>query len=179
MTAIVVSPLSRIAEMAVRHGSREMISLLAKGQDFHRPAVISATRHLLLGLNDITFAGTADLVAPQEAHVEAIVNFARAWDRSAPLLIHCWMGVSRSPAAAVIAALAIEPDQDDAELAARLRQASRYATPNARLIEIGDSVLGRGGRLKSAIAGIGRGADTDGNMPFVLPLAPAGYIACG
>lgn len=36
MTAIVVSPLQRIAEMAVRHGCREMLSLLAKGQNFHR-----------------------------------------------------------------------------------------------------------------------------------------------
>ncbi len=179
MTAIIVSPLSRIAEMAVRHGSREMISLLAKGQDFHRPAVISATRHLLLGVNDINFAGTADLIAPQEVHVEAIVRFAREWDRNAPLLIHCWMGISRSPAAAVIAALAIDPDQDDAELAARLRKASRYVTPNARLIEIGDTLLGRGGRLKAAISAIGRGADADGNIPFVLPLTPAEQAAAG
>ena len=38
MPVIVVSPLSRIAEMAVRHRAREMISLMAKEQAFHRPA---------------------------------------------------------------------------------------------------------------------------------------------
>ncbi|SMD07601.1 tyrosine phosphatase family protein [Rhizobium sp. RU36D] len=173
MTAIVVSPLARIAEMAVRHKAREMISLLAEKQDFHRPAVIEAQRHLILGVNDIAFAGTGNLIAPQEVHVAAIIDFACAWDRSAPLLIHCWMGVSRSPAAALIASLAIHPDDDDFALAARLRQASPFATPNTRLVEIGDSLLSRNGRLIAAVKGIGRGADADGNAPFVLPLAGA------
>ena len=170
MTAIVVAPLARIAEMAVRHKAREMISLLAANQDFHRPAVINAERHLKLGMNDITFAGTGDLIAPQEAHVSEIIAFAQAWDRTQPLLVHCWMGVSRSPAAAVIASLAIAPEDDDEALANRLRQASPFATPNSRLIEIGDRMLGRNGRLIAAIKAIGRGADTDGNQPFVLPL---------
>lgn len=170
MTAIVVAPLARIAEMAVRHKAREMISLLAANQDFHRPAVINAARHLKLGMNDITFAGTGDLIAPQEAHVSEIITFAQAWDRTQPLLVHCWMGVSRSPAAAVIASLAIAPEDDDEALANRLRQASPFATPNSRLIEIGDRMLGRNGRLIAAIKAIGRGADTDGNQPFVLPL---------
>ncbi|PZM17004.1 tyrosine phosphatase family protein [Rhizobium tubonense] len=168
MTAIIVSPLARIAEMAVRHRSREMISLIAKEQAFHRPAVISAERHLLLGMNDISFASTGGLVAPQEAHVQAIIDFAKDWDRSAPLLIHCWMGVSRSPAAALIAALAVHPEEDDMTLVRRLRSASPYATPNARLIQIGDEMLQRRGRLVDAIRSIGRGADADGNMPFVL-----------
>lgn len=170
MRAIVVSPLSRIAEMAVRHGAREMVSLLAEKQAFHRPAVIASDRHLVLGVNDITFAGSDGLVAPQESHVEKIIEFALAWDQSAPLLIHCWMGVSRSPAAALIAALALVPDADDEVVARRLRQASPFATPNARLIEIGDRVLGRNGRLVAAVRGIGRGADANGNAPFVLPL---------
>lgn len=170
MTAIIVSPLSRIAEMAVRHRACEMISLMAEKQDFHRPAVIRAERHLRIGVNDITFAGTGDLIAPQVAHVEAIIAFARKWDRTAPLLIHCWMGVSRSPAAALIASLALHPGDDDMALARRLRAASPFATPNARLIEIGDDVLGRGGRLVDAVKAIGRGADANGDTPFVLPL---------
>jgi predicted protein tyrosine phosphatase len=170
MTVIVVSPLARIAEMAVRHGASEMISLMAKEQAFHRPAVIKANRHLLLGMNDISFAGTGDLVAPQETHVRDIIDFARSWDRTAPLLIHCWMGVSRSPAAALIAALAVHPEEDDMVLVRRLRSASRYVTPNTRLIMIADEVLGRKGRLVDAVKAIGRGADANGNAPFVLPL---------
>jgi len=173
MNAIVVSPLGRIAEMAVRHGAREMISLMAEQHTFHRPAVIAANRHLLLGMNDISFAGNDKLVAPQEAHVLQIVEFARRWDRSAPLLIHCWMGVSRSPAAALIAALAVDPDVDDIVLVGRLRLASPQATPNTRLIAFGDELLGRQGRLVAAVKAAGRGADSDGNVPFVLHLEVA------
>jgi predicted protein tyrosine phosphatase len=172
MPQIIVSPLSRIAEMAVRHRCREMVSLLAKDQNFHRPAVIDATRHLLLGVNDISFGGNDGLVAPQESHVTQIIGFARQWDQSAPLLIHCWMGISRSPAAAVIAALAVQPDQDETELARRLRTASAYVTPNSRLIEIGDHLLSRSGRLVAAVRAIGRGADADGNVPFVFSPLP-------
>lgn len=170
MSAIVVAPLARIAEMAVRHKASEMISLLAANQDFHRPAVICAERHLKLGMNDITFAGTGDLIAPQEVHVKEIIEFARSWDQSAPLIVHCWMGVSRSPAAAMIASLAVHPEDDDDALARRLREASPYATPNMRLVEIGDAMLGREGRFARAVKTLGRGADTDGNQPFVLPL---------
>lgn len=170
MSVIVVSPLARIAEMAVRHKAREMISLLAANQDFHRPAVIQAERHLKLSMNDISFAGTGDLIAPQEAHVAEIIGFAKAWDQAQPLVVHCWMGVSRSPAAAMIASLAVAPEDDDDALAKRLREASPFATPNMRLVEIGDEMLGRGGRFVKAVKGLGRGADADGNTPFVLPL---------
>ena len=170
MSLIVVSPLSRIAEMAVRHKAREMISLLAANQDFHRPAEIQAARHLKLSLNDNSSAGTGDLIAPQEMHVAEIITFARAWDQASPLVVHCWMGVSRSPAAAMIASLAVAPDDDEDALARRLREASPFATPNMRLVEIGDTLLGRGGRFVKAVKAIGRGADADGNTPFTLPL---------
>ncbi len=173
MTKIVVAPLSRIAEMAVRHGAREMISLMAKEQLFHRPAVIKAERHLLLTMNDIAFKGTGGLVAPDETHVREIIDFATSWDQSAPLLIHCWMGVSRSPAAALVAALALEPEQSEADLTRRLREASPFASPNLRIVEIGDRQLDRKGRLIEAVRAIGRGADADGNAPFVLPLQVA------
>ncbi|MBP1843691.1 putative protein tyrosine phosphatase [Rhizobium petrolearium] len=172
MTGIVVCPLASIAEMAVRHRAREMVSLIAESQDFHRPGVISANRHLKLAMNDIGFAGTGDLVAPSETHVKSLIGFVRDWDQSAPIIIHCWMGVSRSPAAAVIATLSLHPEEDDFALAARLREAAPHATPNSRLIEIGDRMLNRGGRLIAAIKGIGRGAETDGRASFVLAPRP-------
>lgn len=170
MTGIIVGPLEKIAELAVRHRATEMVSLIAEGQDFHRPAVIRAERHLKLKMNDIAFAGTGDLIAPAEEHVMQLIDFAKGWDRSAPLLVHCWMGVSRSPAAAVIASLAVDPEQDDFDLAKRLRQVAPHATPNTRLIEFGDRVLKRNGQLIAAIKSIGRGAETDGRASFVLPL---------
>lgn len=167
MPIIAVSPLSRIAEIAVKMKAREMISLLAENQHFHRPGVIDATRHLRLGVNDVANPARG-LVHPQEEHVAAVIDFARGWDQSAPLLIHCWYGVSRSPAAALIAALAVKPELDDATLAHDLRTASPQASPNTRLIEIADGMLGRDGRLVEAVRAIGRGAEFVGEKPFVF-----------
>jgi predicted protein tyrosine phosphatase len=172
MSTIVVAPLGKIAELAVRHRCHEMLSLVAPKQGFHRPAVIAAARHLIVGVNDIAFSGTGKLVAPNDEHVSAIIDFASGWDQQAPLLVHCMMGVSRSPAAALIAALAVAPDQDEHELAQRLRRASVQATPNARLIEIGDHMLFRSGRLIAAVKAIGRGADYVGDSPFAFSATP-------
>jgi predicted protein tyrosine phosphatase len=169
MSHIVVSPLVKLAETAVRSKAGCMISLLGLGHDFHRPAVIPAERHLILGVNDVT-AALEGLIAPAEAHVQAVIDFARTWDRAEPMLIHCWMGISRSPAAALIAALALEPDQDDNRLARRLRAASPSVTPNARLVELGDAMLRRGGRLVAAVKAIGRGADAYEGAPFILTI---------
>ncbi|WP_420410031.1 tyrosine phosphatase family protein [Hoeflea sp.] len=169
MSYLVVCRLNQIAETAVLHGAREMISLMAQGQDFHRPAVIEAERHLNLGVNDIS-GETEGLIAPAHTHVERIIDFAGSWNRSAPLVIHCWFGISRSPAAALITALALEPDQDEDELAARLRDASPFATPNPRLIAIGDEILCRNGRLVRAVQRIGRGAETGQGERFCLGL---------
>jgi predicted protein tyrosine phosphatase len=168
MPRIIVSPLKSIGEMAARHGAREMITLIAEDHNFHRPGIIDPVRHLNVTVNDIAFSGKEGLIAPRESHVADIANFARAWDRSSPLLIHCWMGVSRSPAAALIAALAADPGLDDAELATKLRRASPHATPNTRLVALGDVYLGRSGRLVAAVKSIGRGADYAGDAPFVL-----------
>jgi predicted protein tyrosine phosphatase len=168
VSTIVVCPLASIAETAVRHGAKEMVSLIAEKQDFHRPGVIRAERHLKLAMNDIGFAGTGGLIAPSEAHVAQLIEFVHGWDQSAPLVVHCWMGVSRSPAAAVIAILALHPEEDDAGLAQRLRKVAPHATPNTRLIEIGDRMLQRDGRLSAAMKAIGRGAETDGRASFSI-----------
>lgn len=167
MPAIAVSSLSRLAETAVKTKAREMISLLAENQHFHRPGVIDPARHLKLGVNDVANPARG-LVHPQEDHVAAIIDFARGWDQAAPLLVHCWYGVSRSPAAALIAALSVRPDLDDDVIVAALREASPQASPNVRIIEIGDALLGRQGRLAAAVRAIGRGADFAGEKPFLL-----------
>ncbi len=170
MSKIIVCPLASIAETAVRHGATHLVSLIAEKQEFHRPGLISLERHLKLAMNDIAFAGTGDLVAPSAAHVERLIEFVRDWDGQTPMVVHCWMGVSRSPAAALISVLAVHPEEDDAALAKRLRKAAPHATPNPRLIELGDKILGRNGRLIAAVKAIGRGAETDGRASFVLPL---------
>ncbi|MDG2048188.1 MAG: tyrosine phosphatase family protein [Halioglobus sp.] len=167
MTYIIVSPLKNIGDAAKIHGPHEMISLMGPIQNFDRPDIIRQDRHLIVRINDINVE-MQGLVYPEESHVSNIIEFARSWDQKKPLLIHCWFGISRSPAAALISALANRPDQDDFELAYRLREASACATPNQRIIEIGDTLLGRNGRLCRAVNAIGRGKEASQGIPFTL-----------
>ncbi|WP_306118709.1 MULTISPECIES: tyrosine phosphatase family protein [unclassified Roseitalea] len=169
MSYLVVCSLARLAETARRHRPGHMLTVLSQGTAVDRPAGIAPDRHLHLSFNDIA-AAAPGLVSPAEAHMRAIVDFARRWDRAAPLLIHCFAGVSRSTASAYVIAAALDPAREEAELARELRLRSPTATPNRRLVALGDAMLGRQGRMVAAIGAIGRGADCFEGEPFVLPL---------
>jgi predicted protein tyrosine phosphatase len=108
---------------------------------------------------------------PGAAHLERLLGFVRAWNRAEPMVIHCFAGVSRSTAAAYIAACALEPGRDEFVLAKAIRAASPTASPNSRLVALADEALGRRGRMNEAIATIGRGEVCFEGTPFTLELA--------
>lgn len=164
---IYVCPLSKVDDTVTRIGVERLISLLSAGTEMIRPVSIRAENHLLMNIHDIATEQDG-MTLPGEVHVRQLLAFARAWDRSRPLAINCWAGVSRSTASAYIIAAAFDPSRDEAELAALLRQLSPTATPNPRLIAVADQILGRNGRMVSAIAAIGRGADCFEGVPFGL-----------
>lgn len=164
---IYVSPLSKIEQTVAQVGAERLVSLLSAGTEMTRPALIRAENHLLLNMHDIA-AEQEGMTLPGEVHVRQLLDFAGAWDRSRPLAINCWAGVSRSTASAYIIAAAFDPSRDEADLATRLRRLSPTATPNPRLIAVADHILGRDGRMVTAIAAIGRGADCFEGVPFGL-----------
>ncbi|WP_274629082.1 tyrosine phosphatase family protein [Arvimicrobium flavum] len=164
---IYVTPLSKLEDTLMRSGARRLVTLLREDADFVRPVVLAPGDHLLLQMHDITEEADG-MVAPAAAHVAELLAFVRAWDRSAPLAINCYAGISRSTAAAYIVAAALAPGRDEGELARRLREASPSATPNARLIALADDMLGRRGRMVDGIRAIGRGCDAFEGTPFVL-----------
>ena len=134
------------------------------------PPGIAPDRHVSLLFHDVVpetvpFSG---LVPPAREHAEKIIDLARAWDGAAPFLIHCRFGVSRSPAAALIAAMARERERDPRALAGALRARSPSATPNAMLIAHGDAALDLDGALIGAVGAIGRGAPCMEGEVFAL-----------
>lgn len=153
-----VCPLSRLEETVSRTGAGRLVTLLSADMDMARPASIAPQDHLHLRMNDIAELRDG-LTLPGEVHVRRLLDFAREWDRATPMVIHCYAGVSRSTAAAYIVAAALNPALNEAKLAATLRWLSPSATPNSRLIEVADALLGREGRMIAAIKGVGRGAD--------------------
>ena len=91
-------------------------------------------------------------MAPAEEHVGDLLRFVRAWDRAAPLVVHCYAGISRSTAGAFMTACALNPQRDEAGIARALRDASPTAMPNIRIVSLADRMLGRDGRMVAAIA---------------------------
>jgi predicted protein tyrosine phosphatase len=164
-----VCPLSRLPQIALASGARSLVTLIDAGTPVSRPAAITAEGHLALNFSDITVE-TFGHTLPNDSHVEKLLRFVRRWDQTAPLLIHCFAGVSRSTAAAFIAACALLPHCDEAEIAWALRKNSPTATPNPRLIAIADKMLERKGRMMAAIVRIGRGAECSEALPFALEL---------
>ena len=170
MSRLHVCSLARLAETALAIQPSRLVTLLSPGGVVAtRPSMIAADRHLTVGVSDIV-AAKEGFTHPEAEHVDALHAFFRAWDRQAPLLIHCYAGVSRSTAAAYIGLCLLSPARDEAEAAAALRAASPTATPNARLIALADAALGRDGRMVAAIAAIGRGAECFEGAPFALDL---------
>ena len=162
-----VCSLPRMPSVVSNVRAQHLISLLSAGTPVERPETIHEDNHLLLSMHDIVQV-EPDMVPPGQKHVEELIAFAHRWERIKPMVVHCFAGVSRSTAAAYIIAAALAPHRDEVELAQQLRLASPSATPNARLVAIADDLLGRNGRMVSAISAIGRGADAFEGEPFAF-----------
>ena len=164
-----VTPLSRLDETLRLSGARHLLTLLTEGAVFSRPDGFAADRCLHLTMHDIPERRDG-YTAPAAEHVEALLAFARRWDRAAPLVVHCHAGISRSTAAAYAIAAMLQPDCPEDGLARELRRLSPMATPNPLIVAHADRLLDRQGRMVAAIRAIGRGADAFEGVPFVLDL---------
>lgn len=158
--SIVVCPLSRVADMVAQYKPARVISMLDPDSAFPELGPHYAERHLRLRFHDIQFPAP-NLVMPSPEHIRELIRFVTAWNGSDSILIHCRAGISRSTAAAYIAACFAHPDTHEHDLATALRRASPLARPNETIIELADQQMGRNGRMRAAIANTGR------NLPWI------------
>ncbi|MEQ1617251.1 MAG: protein-tyrosine phosphatase family protein [Terricaulis sp.] len=167
---IIVCPLSRAPEIARDRKPSHVVSLLDPGSAFPLLAGYEAERHLRVGVHDIE-AEAAGFDAVCDRRIASILDFVGGWERSAPILIHCYAGISRSTATAFITACAHHPEADEAAIARNLRASSSTASPNRRFIALADAAMGRAGRMITAIDAIGRGphwSEVGEAAPFTL-----------
>lgn len=163
-----ICSLAAAPEMAKRLKPARVVSLLSPYDSFPSFAELDQDLHLQVAVHDIT-ADIGDWQAPSQTDAERVIRFVEGWDRAAPLLIHCWAGISRSTASAFITACVHNPKTDEEEIAWAIRKASASASPNARLVGHADDVLGRGGRMTKAVAAIGRGEISEEARAFSIP----------
>ena len=127
-----VCSLARLYETVAATGARHVITLLKDTDRVQRPESIAAANHLVLGMDDIAVPMDG-YVLPCDDHVGRLIGFVRGWDRTSPLVVHCFAGISRSTAGAYVAACALNPARDEMTIARALRRASATATPNTRI----------------------------------------------
>ena len=165
-----VCSLARLHTTLEETRAQHVVTLLKQIDLVARPLPIPAGNHLHIGVDDI--AEPADgYIHPGDEHVARLIDFVQKWERVAPLVVHCYAGISRSTAAAFIAACALAPARDEAGIAGAIRAASPTACPNRLLVALADRQLGRHGRMVEALERIGPGVFASEGVPFRLVLA--------
>jgi len=164
-----VCSLARLHDTVETTGAGHVVTLLKDTDRVARPPTIAEANHLILGMDDIA-EPMEGYIIPCDEHVSRLLQFVRGWDRARPMVVHCYAGISRSTASAFVAACALNPARDEHAIAQVIRQTSRTASPNARIVAIADRLLGRDGRMIAAIDAIGRGEMALEGIPFRLDL---------
>ena len=164
-----VCSLARLHDTVVDTRARHVVTLIKDISLVRRPDSIAAENHLLLDMDDIVQVMDG-YVHPTEEHVEKLIDFVTRWDRSAPIVVHCFAGISRSTAGAFITACALNPARDETTIAKCIRDSSPTAIPNMRLVTLADKILGREGRMVKAVQAIGPGVSAYEGIQFRLDL---------
>ena len=168
--SIIVSPLSFVETVCETRRPSRLISLLDPGHVVPTPKGLGADAHLRIGVHDICEEAEG-LICPDETVVEQAVAFGRDWTGEAPILVHCWAGVSRSTASAFTLACERNPEADERTIAAEIRRRSAHANPNRRMVALADDLLRRRGRMVDAVEAMGRGELARESRPFEITAA--------
>ena len=164
-----VCSLARLHDTVAETRATHIVTLLRLIDRVERPKTIVESNHLILGMDDIMMP-MEGYIHPGEDHVHDLIRFVQRWDRRAPLVMHCYAGISRSTAGAFISACALNPGRDEAAIVRAIRKSSATAAPNTMLVGHADRILGRRGRMVAAVEALGPGLPAQEGEPFRLDL---------
>ena len=162
-----VCALAHIVDVVEATGASHLVSAINADLLPETPASIAVERHLKLDMHDIVEV-LPGAWPPSAMHVEELIDFVHEWDRTAPMLIHCFAGISRSTAAAYIAMCALNPRTPEEAIARALRRSSDTAIPNRRFVALADDLLRREGRMVAALRSMGRNRAALECVPFSI-----------
>lgn len=165
---ITVSSLDQIDYVVATDQPSHMITLIDPATHVSTPHVIDRKKHLRIDCHDIP-APRDNLIHPTEEHVRTVIDFLGQWEMEAPMLIHCFMGISRSSAAAYIA-LCLHNEGREMEAAYHLRSEGAHAQPNPLIIAHADRILARDGQMIAAVEKIGAADLSTMGMPFTVSM---------
>ena len=164
-----VCSLAALPDTVKATGASHVLTVMANVDQVQRPESVLPANHLKISMDDIT-EQMDGFVVPSDSHIEQVLNFVRGWDRSAPLVVHCYAGISRSTASAFAAVCMLNPHRDEISIARQIRAASPIASPNRLIVSLADRALGRDGRMLRALDEMGPGNMMIEGRPFRLDL---------
>ena len=164
-----VCSLAALPDTVKATGASHVLTVMANVDQVQRPASVLEANHLKVSMDDI-IEHVDGFMAPSDAHIEKVLAFVRGWDRRAPMVVHCYAGISRSTASAFAAACMLNPHRDEIAIARQIRAASPIASPNRLIVGLADKALGRGGRMLHALDEMGPGSMMVEGRPFHLDL---------
>src|ERR1044071_2988136 len=164
-----VCSLAALPDTVRTTGASHVLTVMANVEQVQRPVSVLPANHLKVSMDDIT-EQMEGFVAPCEAHVEQVLAFVRGWDRAAPMVVHCYAGISRSTASAFAAACLLNPHRDEIAIARQIRAASPIASPNRFTVGRAGKALGREGRMLRAVDEMGPGSMVVEGRPFRIDL---------
>jgi predicted protein tyrosine phosphatase len=144
-----------------------LVSIIQPELQPETPPEITPENHLRVQVHDISEPAPGS-VHPGERHIRQLIDFLQDWPARAPLLVHCYAGISRSTAAALIARVVKSGNALDAALA--LRRAAPHARPNSLIIDLADQILGLDGGLIDARQAMGEGISAVEGTLVELPV---------
>src|SRR5665213_2787252 len=164
-----VCSLAALPDTVRTTGASHILTVMANVGQVQRPESVLEANHLRVSMDDINEPADG-FVAPNDDHIMQVLTFVRSWDRKAPLVVHCYAGISRSTASAFTAACALNPHRDEASIARQIRAASPIASPNRLIVTLADKALGRDGRMLRALDEMGPGSLMVEGRPFRVDL---------
>ncbi len=133
--------------------AKYLVTLMSPQTMHEAPSPIARANHLKLEVDDIELP-VAGYACPREEHIEQLLEFGYQLDEDADIVIHCVMGLSRSPAAMMILLAQKNPKRAE-DVVGWICRKVPSVRPNRLMLAIGDRLLGCGGALlSSAWAGL-------------------------
>ncbi|MFP3944073.1 MAG: tyrosine phosphatase family protein [Alphaproteobacteria bacterium] len=166
---ILICGVDHLNYLHLRRKPTHMISLLADEALAKTPDGLPPERHLKLHVDDIP-GPEEGKIHPDRPHVDDLIRFVDRWNGSGPLLVHCFMGISRSAAAAYITLCHFNDHGLERSIARAMRKIGAHLQPNPLLVQHGDEALKRAGRMVRAVEELGRGSGINQNGFAEVPL---------
>lgn len=162
---IIVSSLKDFADVCESINPSHLISVIDPGFEPETPTNLN--KHLKLGFDDIVEIKEDNLIyrekdsivksksyvkqiLPNIEHINKIIDFISTWDRTHPMLIHCWCGVSRSMATAIFILCKINLNNVDSNVK-YMRHIAPHANPNKLMVSMFEEYLGIPGEISEAL----------------------------